>query len=451
MNSLPLMNPALRAFWEARGYHIKSLIGGRASSKTWDAAAAALLIAASTRGRFLCTREFQANIEDSVYTVLVQTIDRLGLQAAFEIQKTRIICRTTGTDFVFYGRQKNFAQIKGTEGVTVHWGEECELLTQEQYDIIDGTISRNEGAQHWLIFNPRFVSDFVYGLVTSGDPDTLLRRINYDENPFLSQTMREVIEKRKRTDLDGYRHLYLGQPLEDDDAVMIKPSWIDAAIDAHIKLNMPAVGTKTLGYDVADDGGDRNATVFAHGHVILHADEWKGKEDEILQSAMRANDTGLSLGADMLVYDCMGVGAFVGSKLNELDRHCEHTGWAAGGAVIDGDEEYLPGRLNKDHFANVKAQAWQLVADRFRNTYAAVVNGEHMEPDQIISLSSDLPYLEKLKRELASPRRTFDRNGRVLVERKEDMAKRGVKSPNIADAVILAFAPRPIEYWSIFD
>lgn len=65
---------------------------------------------------------------------------------------------------------------------------------------------------------------------------------------------------------------------------------------------------------------------------------------------------------------------------------------------------------------------------------------EHFNVDELISISSDMPNLEKLKFELAIPRRDFDNNGRVKVESKKDLAKRDIPSPNIADAFIMSFA-----------
>ncbi len=100
---------------------------------------------------------------------------------------------------------------------------------------------------------------------------------------------------------------------------------------------------------------------------------------------------------------------------------------------------------NKDFFANLKAQTWWNIADRFRNTYNAINRGEKFKDDEMISISSEMPNLEKLKAELSTPKRDFDRNGRVKVESKEDLAKSNrpggaVKSPNLADAFVMAFA-----------
>ncbi len=57
-----------------------------------------------------------------------------------------------------------------------------------------------------------------------------------------------------------------------------------------------------------------------------------------------------------------------------------------------------------------------------------------------------MPNLIKLKTELSTPRRDFDKNGRVKVESKADLQKASreggpVKSPNLADAFVMCFAP----------
>ena len=118
-----------------------------------------------------------------------------------------------------------------------------------------------------------------------------------------------------------------------------------------------------------------------------------------------------------------------------------HAKFNAGSAVLSPDAIYTGNVKNKDQFANLKAQAWWLVADRFRNTYNAIKHGQKFRDDELISISSQMPMLEKLKTELSTPKREFDPNGRVKVESKKDLAKRGVKSPNIADAAIMVFAP----------
>ena len=117
----------------------------------------------------------------------------------------------------------------------------------------------------------------------------------------------------------------------------------------------------------------------------------------------------------------------------------------AGSKVVDPERLYIDEIdakvKNKDYFANAKAQAWWLVADRFRNTYNAIVNGQKFDDSELISISSDMPGLGNLITELSTPWRKFDQLGRVKVESKDDLKKRDVASPNDADAFIMAFAP----------
>lgn len=443
------LNPALKEFWRTRARN-RVLYGGRASSKSHDAAGMAIFLARNYSVKFLCTRQFQNRIEDSVYSLLKAKIEEAQMEGEFDIQKSSIICPETGSEFIFYGRARNITEIKGTEGVDIHWAEECELMTADEWRVIDPTL-RKDGSQHWLVFNPRYATDFVYQKFVVDPPqDTVVRQINYDENPFLSQTMLDVIRDCQRSDPDEYDHVYRGIPLSDSDGVVIQRKWIEAAIDAHLKLGFSAAGRKRLGYDIADDGEDKCATVVTHGSVALWGDEWKAGEDELLKSCSRAWNQALEYSVDELVYDCIGVGASAGAKINELNminrKFVRHTGFNAGGEVFSPDRDYSHGKKNKDQFSNIKAQAWWGVADRFRNTYNAVVNGVKFPEDQLISISSDFPYLKKLITELSTPKRDFDNNGRVKVESKKDMGKTTrvggpAKSPNIADAFIMCYIP----------
>lgn len=184
--------------------------------------------------------------------------------------------------------------------------------------------------------------------------------------------------------------------------------------------------------------------MYAHGSVVLWADMWKAAEDELLKSCTRVYHSARERDAS-ITYDSIGVGATAGAKFSEINtalgNRVDYTKFNAGGVIFKPESVYSHGTKNKDMFSNIKAQAWWLLADRFRNTYNAVRNGEKFAPDELISLSSDVPYLTQIIDELSTPKRDYDQNGRVKVESKKDLAKREVPSPNLADAVVMAFAP----------
>lgn len=437
------LNPSLRSFWEtkARNY---VLYGGRASSKSWDAAGRVIGLSRVAKIRVCCARQFQNKIAESVYTLLKIQIARFGLDAEFKILDNSITHVRTGSEFLFYGLWRSIDEVKSLESIDILWLEEAHNLTEEQWKTLEPTI-RGDFSQVWVIFNPRLATDFAYKrFVVKPPPDTAIRKINYDENPFLSATMQKIITAAKEEDEDEYRHIYEGEPKDDDESVIIKRSWIMASIDAHKVLNIGAAGRKRIGFDVADSGDDKCATVYAHGSIVSWADMWKAGEDELLKSCTMVYHSARDRGAS-ITYDSIGVGATSGAKFGELNAALGHriaySKFNAGGAVYRPESVYSQGTKNKDMFSNIKAQAWWLLADRFRNTFNAVRNGDKFEDDELISLSSDLPHIDQLIDELSTPKRDYDQNGRVKVESKKDLAKREIASPNLADAIVMAFAP----------
>lgn len=425
------------------------IYGGRASSKTYQAAGVAIAMARIRTVRILCTRQFQARIADSVYTILVSTIRRYELQGEFEITNNKIRHKKTGSEFIFYGLARNIEEIRGLESVDICWLEEAHLMTKTQWDILEPTLIRNADYEFWIIFNPRLSTDFVYRhFVIDPPPDSIVRKINYLENPYLNPQALAVINRMKEVAPDDYDHFYLGNPQSENDLAIIKQAWIRAAVDAHLIITDIASGSKRIGFDVADSGEDSNALASVHGSMVYDLEKWQGKEHELLGSFGRtyrkAKDTDSEI-----IYDSCGIGAGAGSKIRELNNENRQTGdnkpvrfraWNAGGSVYRPDAKYNEHVTNRDMFANAKAQNWFAMADRFRKTYQAVKMGMSYNPDELISIKSDLPFLEQLIVELSTPLRDIDGAGRVKVESKKDLQKRGIPSPNLADSVVLSFA-----------
>lgn len=438
-----MLNPNLSDFWFERGVPSEEnfikvrnrvLYGGRSSSKSHEFAGMAAHIASNYSTRFLCVRRFQNKIKDSVYTLIKDKIEEHGIPG-FDVTKTEIR-HANRSEFAFYGIERNTDEIKSFEGADVLWIEEAHNLTKEQWDILEPTI-RKENSEIWVSFNPRFVTDFAYDyFIVNTPPDTRIRLINYPENPFLSSTMRRVIESAKQADYEDYEHRYLGVPLSNDSRSIIKTNWIEAAIDAHLKLGIDMGGQATTGYDVADDGDDKNAVARFAGGVCELIESWQGGEDELKESAMRAWSRAKP---GRLVYDSIGVGAHTGSTLKGVSgAEGKYFRFNAAGKVHNPKSYYGDtGIKNMEKFENLKAQAWQSVADRFRNTYDAVVNGARYEARELISISSNCGEIERLKKELSTPLKSISNRGLDMVEGKKDLAKRGVPSPNLADAFIM--------------
>jgi phage terminase large subunit len=449
-------NPKLEEFWLkafAPDIRYVTLYGGRMSGKTWSAAEKAIKLACLGKIRFVCTRQIQKRIKDSVYEELKSQIEKLGKEDQFTILANEIINHKTGSEFKFYGIKHSISEIKGLSNIDITWNEEAEGYTKDQHDILAPTLFRKQGAQMWNIFNPHLSTDFIWkNFVVNPPSDSVQMGINYNDNPFLSDTALREISDAKERDIDTFNHIYLGQPNDNDDESIIKRSWVMAAIDAHIKLGIDISGSRRIGFDVADAGKDKCAQIYAHGPLAIWSDLWKAKEDELPKSTKRVYAQAVSREAE-IIYDAIGVGASVGGMVNDLNEgkhvRISHTGFFAGGTVYKPDSRYKDTKLtNKDFFSNIKAQAWWDIADRLKNTYQAIRDGVEFRPDEMIFISSDIPNLTQLIDELCTPRKDFAKDGKVIVESKKDLEKRDIDSPNcFIDGTLIATpsGEQPIE------
>jgi hypothetical protein len=77
-----------------------------------------------------------------------------------------------------------------------------------------------------------------------------------------------------------------------------------------------------------------------------------------------------------------------------------------------------------DRFHNWRTEAWHYVAEQAENG------------------SLDLPLDPVMMEELSAPAMHNSSNGRLLLESKPSMQRRGIRSPDIGDAVVLALYPQ---------
>lgn len=457
------LNPYLRAFWDTPARN-KVLHGGRASSKSHDAAGRAVFLSSNYTLKIMCARRFQARISESVYALVKAKIEESPFYKDWKILNTSMVNKKTGSEFLFFGIERNLAEIKSTEDVDILWLEEANYITEEHWKILEPTI-RAETSEIWMVFNPDLITDFIYDrFVTEWQPSTIVQQINWTNNPWIvglkgangewiirpNMTMLNIILHEYEVDRDRAEHIYGGKVRTGGDLSIINYDYILAAIDAHKKVpGWDNTGQRRLGFDIADDGDDLCATAYAEGNILMEVDEWFGLEDELLKSATRvwikARDTN-----SHITFDSIGVGASAGAKFKELnDQHpefeAEYFGFNAGGGVDRPDDVYmrLPHTkiLNKEHFENVKAQKWTEVAEKFRKTYEVVRHGANHPIEQLVSINSETispKLLKQLMKELSVVRKDISGRGKFMAEPKDKLRDRGIKSPNVADAIIMA-------------
>ena len=163
---------------------------------------------------------------------------------------------------------------------------------------------------------------------------------------------------------------------------MLPAVWVNACIDAHVKLKLDVTGELRAALDVADEGIDKNALVCGHGVFLEHAEQWSGKQSDIGLTTEKAFNLCDLRGIRHLRYDADGIGAGVRGFARELNRDraaraIAITPFRGFAGVLDPEREMVPGRKNEDYFLNFKAQSWWWFRLRAYHTYRAVSGKSH--------------------------------------------------------------------------
>ena len=285
------------------------------------------------------------------------------------------------------------------------------------------------------------------GLKTLQKNKTYVFVLDWRDHP--EKTQQWYDERRQKFIDEGLLHIFKQEVDRDyaaaQEGVILQAEWIHAAIDAHKKIAGMQAGRYVAGLDVADGGGDRNALALRKGSLLESVEEW-GERDTGRTARRCVERVGKFLPCDVM-YDCVGVGSGVKAEINRLKdeklipKGVMFAAWDAGATANNPDDPVIKGDsaspLNKDHYANLKAQGWWELRKRFERTYYAVKEGAKYKPEQLISLSSELPLLRKLEKELLQPTSSLTSNMRLLVDKMPE----GTRSPNLADAVMMAYHP----------
>ncbi len=235
------------------------------------------------------------------------------------------------------------------------------------------------------------------------------------------------------------------------EGVIIPSAWVQAAVDAHLKLKIKPTGVMHSALDVADQGRDKNAWAGRHGILLTHCQQWAGKDSDIYDSTVKAMGLCDTHGFTSMDYDGDGLGAACrgdARKINEErvknKRKAIKVGEYRGSAAVLYPEQFVRGpdgkpldRKNEDYYLNRAAQDWFALRFRFQQTFRAMQGLPH-EVDDLISIDSAIPDLARLTMELSQPTWELNNAGKVKVCKQPD----GTVSPNLADSVRMVFAVR---------
>lgn len=191
----------------------KILYGGRGGAKSWGIARALLIKGLQNKLLIVCCREIQDSIEESVHRLLSNQIEAMQFKGFYEIQKNKIIGKN-GTEFVFEGLKHKVDSIKSLEGCDICWVEEAFNVSHETWMKLIPTV-RKPGSEIWISFNPELATDDTYiRFVVSPPKSAVLCEMNWRDNPWFPEVLRDEMLELKAKNYDEYLHVWEGKTVQ---------------------------------------------------------------------------------------------------------------------------------------------------------------------------------------------------------------------------------------------
>ena len=192
----------------------RAAYGGRGSAKSRSFVTEIVLQGAERPERILCCREIQRSIRDSVKRLLDDEIERTGLggPGGFYESTDSEIRGKNGTLFIFAGLRSNPDSVKSAEGLTKAVIFEANKVSQRSLELLVPTV-RAPGSEIWAEWNPEFPTDPIDALLRNPSgppPESIVRRVNWEQNPWFPDVLRRDMEWDRKRDPDKYAHIWMG-------------------------------------------------------------------------------------------------------------------------------------------------------------------------------------------------------------------------------------------------
>lgn len=218
------------------------------------------------------------------------------------------------------------------------------------------------------------------------------------------------------------------------EGVVIPAKWLRACVG----LQIPESAVGTSGFDVAAGGVDECVYLHRKGPVVKRIIRWH--EDDPVQSAFRVVSFCEEDKTKKLFFDAVGVGSSVGGAIKLIRRPLGFSWHGVNVGTQPTDTVWADKMKSSEKFAKLKGEMWWRLRVRVEKTFQYVTQGIVHPTDELLSLPPGKDT-EALISQLSNITYSEDEAGKIVIEKKKALKARGVASPDIAEALVLSFAP----------
>lgn len=384
---------------------------GKSSAASW-----AMLWFLLTRYpvKVVVTAPTSAQLYDALFAELKRWIKELppALSTLLEPKQERVELKPSPTEAFISARTSRAEQPEALQGIhsehVMLVADEASGVPEAVFEAAAGSMS-GHSAVTILLGNPVRSSGYFYDTHNRLRGEWWTQRVSCVDSPRVSKEYVAEMATRYGEESNAYRIRVLGEfPLADDDT-MIPMDLIDGAVERDV-ASSPTAAT-VWGLDVARFGSDSSALCKRRTNVVTELRTWRNLDLMQLTGAVVAEYQAIAPGdrpTEILV-DSIGLGAGVVDRLRELELPVRG---------INVSESPAMGGT----YRNLRAELWGRAKAWLERR------------------DCRLPKDERLISELATVRYSFTSSAKLQLESKDDIRRRGLPSPDLADAFVLTFA-----------
>ena len=383
--------------------------------------------------RAVATAPSRGQIEGALMSEIVKWIDKLPpfAQALLEVKSMSVVLKAKPKTVYFEARTARPENPEALQGIHEDEGyvllivDEASGVHEKIFESAGGSMS-GHNCQTILTSNPTRTSGFFFNTHHKEKDRWFTIRISHEDSSRVTDDFVEEMALRYGRDSNTFRVRALGLfPRADLDA-LIPFEVVQAARDRDIVV--PGHLREIWGVDVARFGDDSTVVVKRNSLAVTPEIIVWDQQDTMATSnrlhAMYKEALAIDKAPTEILVDVIGMGAAVVDRLGEL-------GLPVRGVNVSETSHY------SETYRNLRTELWFLAREWLETR-------DHKLPDCDGTCRDRQSCThERLTQELTTLKYDVTSGGKYLAESKRDLKKRGYKSPDVADAMVLTFAGQP--------
>lgn len=368
----------------------------------------------------VATAPSSAQLNDALFAEVLKWMRVLPepIKALFNAKSDRVELKARPEQSFFAARTARPEKPEALQGVhsenVLLIADEASGVPEAIFESAAGSMS-GHSACTLLLSNPTRTSGFFFDTHHKLKDMWFTVRVSAEMSSRVSDDFVEDIARRYGRHSDAYRIRVEGLFPRTDKDTIIPFEFIETA--RALAFPEGPRPRPIWALDVARYGDDASALV-GRNNMSLDPEvmeTWRKRDTmyTVGRVKRRYEDTPPDKRPTVILVDAVGMGAGVFDRLRELGLPVRD--------INTGNKAMDP-----DRYANLRTELWFKAREWLQNGTRA--------------MPGDDPLVEALQQELVSVKYAYDSSGREKAETKEDMKKRGLPSPNLADAFVLTFA-----------